>query len=218
MPPLCDAPCLRLTHASECSGGRCLIDSARKGDEDAREAVFARLHARVYRQARMLCRHHCDAEDLTQTALLRVFEKLAQLRDAPRLLSWTWRIVLNAHRMSARHGKFAPSLTLEFDEATESSHTARRPGPFEQLTARELQRAVRDGIRTLPPSLRVVFEQRVSAGRTTRETAADLRISTEAVRTRLVRARRALRVALDGEGQDTRQPLIHEETNPEVLR
>lgn len=193
MKPLCDAPCLSLVRSTDCAGSRCLIERACKGNRAARELVFSRLYAPVLHQARVLCREHSDAEDLTQSALLQVFEKLVQLRDCARLLGWTWRVVQNTHRMSARQSKFAPSVTVEFSENTFSAVETRQVGPFEQLAGQELQEALFAKIRELPPNLRKTLELRVFEGKTTAQTAKSLRISKEAVRTRLARARRVLR-------------------------
>ena len=193
MKPLCEAPCLSLVRSTGCAGKRCLIERARKGNRAARELVFSMLYAPVSHQARMLCREYGDAEDLTQTALLHVFEKLLQLRDSPRLLGWTWRVVQNTHRMSMRQSKFAPIVTVEFSENTFSALGTQPIGPFELLVERELQEVLFEKIRELPTNLRDTLELRVFEGKTTAQTAKSLRISEGAVRTRLVRARRDLR-------------------------
>jgi RNA polymerase sigma-70 factor (ECF subfamily) len=197
MKPLCEAPCLSLVRSTGCVGKKCLIERARKGNRVARELVFSRLYAPVSHQARMLCREHGDAEDLTQTALLYVFQRLVQLRNSPRLLGWTWRVVQNTHRMSMRQSKFAPIVTVEFSENTFSAVETQSVGPFELLAEQELQDALFEKIRELPPNLRDALELRVFEGKTTAQTAKRLRISEGAVRTRLVRARRALRSRLD---------------------
>jgi RNA polymerase sigma factor (sigma-70 family) len=196
MTPLCDAPCLSVARSNGCAGKRCLIERARKGNRAARELVFSRLYPPVLHQATLLCREHSDAEDLTQTALLHVFENFVQLRDCPRLLGWTWRVVQNTHRMSLRQSKFAPSVTVEFSDNTLVASELQSAGPFQQLIEREMQHAVFEKICELPLKLKEVLDLRVFEGKTTAQAAKKLRISKEAVRTRLVRARRALRESL----------------------
>jgi RNA polymerase sigma-70 factor (ECF subfamily) len=196
MKPLCDAPCLALARSNVCAGKRCLVERARKGNRAARESVFSRLYAPVFHQASMLCRDHSDAEDLTQTALLHVLENLVQLRDCPHLLGWTWRVVQNTHRMSLRQSKFAPSAMVGLVENTTSAADLQSTEPFQHLVERELQQAISERIGELPPSLKEVLDLRVFEGKTTAQAAKSLRISKEAVRTRLARARRALRSSL----------------------
>jgi RNA polymerase sigma-70 factor (ECF subfamily) len=145
----------------------------------------------------MLCRDLDTAEDLTQSALLHVFEKLVQLRDCHRLLGWTWRVVQNTHRMSIRQSQFAPSVTVEFSEHTRAALATQPAGPFEQLAEHEMQAALFEKIRELPASLKQALELRVFEGKTTAQTAKSLRVSKDAVRTRLARARRALRGSLE---------------------
>ena len=192
MKPLCDAPCLSQNHSPNCEGRTCLVERARKGEQPARELMFSKLYAPVLQQARILCRRNGDAEDLAQTALLLVFQRLGQLRESARLLGWTRRIVQNAHRMSTRHSKFAPAGFVEFRETSLANGTGWSEGPVENLATEEGWCVLREKIRRLPPGLRAVLDYRVFQGKTTRETAEKLRISVEAVRTRLARARRAL--------------------------
>jgi RNA polymerase sigma factor (sigma-70 family) len=193
MKSLCDAPCLSLVPGARCNGGRCLVESARSGEQNARELMFSKLYGPVLHQARMLCRMRSDAEDLTQNALLRVFERLAQLREHARLLAWTRRIVQNTHRMSMRRCKFDPGAIVELRERAIAYSDAPADGPIEHLAAQENCMVLFEKIRELPPRLKGVLESRVFQGKTTLETAKALQISEEAVRTRLVRARKALR-------------------------
>jgi RNA polymerase sigma factor (sigma-70 family) len=193
MKSLCDAPCLSLVPGARCNGGRCLVERARSGEQNARELMFSKLYGPVLRQARMLCRMPSDAEDLTQNALLRVFERLAQLREPARLLAWTRRIVQNTHRMSMRRSKFDPGANVELRESAIGYSDAPADGPTEHLGAQENCMVLFEKIRELPPRLKWVLESRVFQGKTTLETAKALEISEEAVRTRLVRARKTLR-------------------------
>jgi len=141
--------------------------------------------------------NHDTAEDLAQSALLQVLERLVQLRDSHRLLGWTWRVVQNTHRMSMRQSKFAPNVTVEFSETTFTALENQLAGPFEQLAEQEMHAALFQKIRELHPTLRKALELRVFEGKTTTQAAKCLGISKEAVRTRLVRARRSLRNSLD---------------------
>lgn len=157
--------------------------------------VLERLYLPVRSQAGWLCRDPETAEDLTQSALLHVVERIGQLRENTRLLGWTRRIVINLHRMTGRRSKFAPREIAEYLDA---EHLSGEAGPFEQLARRELEQVLVPLLAQLPGRLRDVAELRLVHGRTTAQTANRLHITEEAVRTRLLRARRMLRDVLDG--------------------
>lgn len=186
---LCSASCLVRPWGGSCSGRRCLVTESRAGNRAAQEILFAAISRFVHREAAALCRHGDQAEDLAQSALLLTFERLDQLRCAQRLRPWVKAIVLNAHRAVGRRMLTTPSRV---EPLTESSSTD-RPEPVSGLDAGRLLEAVLRGIQTLPPSSRDAFELRVVQGKSTAEAALALRISQEAVRTRLARARRVLR-------------------------
>jgi RNA polymerase sigma-70 factor (ECF subfamily) len=184
---LCPAPCLERGAGFECPRLRCLIQAAREGDRVSCEFLFARLYPPALRHARQLCRSFSDAEDLAQNALLTAFRALAQLRDCHRVQAWLWRIVKNSHRMSIRRETLA-LIPIEDAPPVRSSLA----DPAQLLLARDFSRRTANRLRGLPPTLRRVFELRVVADLSTQETARRLCISSEAVRTRLSRARRAL--------------------------
>lgn len=196
MDAFCDAGCLISRQTGVCNGKPCLVTHALKGNSAAREVLFARLFPMVLRQSVMLTRDRDAAADLAQTALLAAFERLNQLRQPRNTLGWMWQIVQNAHRMSLRRGKFEPSSWVEFDEAAASTPPGILVDPIDRIARRQTTVRILNGVRSLPPSLKTVFERRVLRARTTAETAQDLGISVDAVRTRLRRARAALRTAV----------------------
>lgn len=189
----CTASCLSPPLGQRCNGRRCLVEAAKRGDRHAQEVLFSAISHFVLRQASSLCRNGHDAEDLAQSSVLQAFEHLAQLRCPDRLRPWVKTIVLNSHRMAARHRLCMPAQVEPLSENA--------PGPPSEpslhIDARRALDTVQRGIQSLPPSLRIAFELRVVQGRTTADAASALGISDEAVRTRLARARRVLRRALE---------------------
>lgn len=189
----CTASCLAPPAGNRCNGRPCLVEAAKNGDRQAQEVLFAAISRFVLRQASGLCRNGHDAEDLSQSACLQVFQHLTQLRCPNRLRPWVKTIVLNSHRMAVRHRLCTPSQL----EPLREDAPGPAPEPSLHLDARRAVDAVLGGIQSLPPSLRGAFELRVVQGRNTAEAAAALNVSAEAVRTRLARARRALRRAIE---------------------
>jgi RNA polymerase sigma-70 factor, ECF subfamily len=170
----------------------CVVRHALKGQRDAREILFARLYPRVYAQALRLCQSPDAAQDLAQASLLVAHQKLSQLRDRSRLPGWISRVVRTTHLLTLRRKHFAPLRSEETDLDDEHPVDSGRD-PGEALSAREAVDAVLKGISRLSPAFREVLEMRVFDGTATTETARALGISKFAVRTRLSRARQALR-------------------------
>jgi RNA polymerase sigma-70 factor (ECF subfamily) len=190
---LCAASCLTRPPGEACPGPCCLVLEARAGNRLAQEILFAAIARIVQRQAAALCHHRDEAEDLAQTALLHIFQRFAQLRRPERLRPWVKTIVLNSHRMAGRRLRASPSCTEPVTENTCSQSPELSGG----LDARRLLEAVLRGIQALSPSLRHAFELRVVQGKSTLEAARALNVTPETVRTRLARARRALRRSIE---------------------
>jgi DNA-directed RNA polymerase specialized sigma24 family protein len=102
------------------------------------------------------------------------------------------RVVRSTHLLTLRRKHFAP-LRSEETSLGEEYRAGSGRDPGECLSAREAVDAVLTGISRLSPALRNVLELRVFDGRDTAATARALGISEFAVRTRLRRARQALR-------------------------
>lgn len=190
---LCAASCLTRPREESCPGRCCLVLESRAGNRAAQEILFAAIARFVQRQAGALCHHREEAEDLAQTALLQIFQRFSQLRCPERLRPWVRTIVLNSHRMAGRRLRTTPSRT---EPITENS-CSQRPELSGGLDARRLLEAVLRGIQSLPPLLRDAFELRVVQGKSTIEAARALNVTPETVRTRLARARRALRRSIE---------------------
>lgn len=193
----CSGTCLAGPRDARCRPvaprrGRCVVEAAREGDALARESVFSAISSIAFHQALRLCRNVEDARDIAQSSLIQVFEKFDQLRDAENLRPWLRTIVLNSFRMSARQRMGTPR---RFEALSENL-----PAPCQHVGSRidagRILESVFEGIGRLPPPLKSVFELRVVGGRSSAEAAIELGISEENVRTRLARARRALRRAI----------------------
>jgi len=155
-----------------------------------------------------MCGHREDAEEVAQETLLKVFERIDQLRDPSRLKAWVFRIAKNECYMKRRKSLFAPSAELSLEDLKPArSADGNSLGieiadwtalPDELLLDAELQEVVTRSIRQLPDTYRSVVLLRDVEGLTTEETADVLEISTDTVKTRLHRGRLALRHSLDG--------------------
>ena len=180
---------------------RDLVSFARAGDREAFRAIMQNCNQRLFRVARGLMRDDAEAEDLLQEAYTRAFAAIAGFRGESGIATWLTRIGLNEghDRLRARRA------TVELEEvepAQASGQVLPFPGPSatdpEADAARaQIRRLIEVALDDLPEAFRLVFILREVEELSVDETAAHLGIRTETVKTRLHRARRRLREALD---------------------
>ena len=161
-------------------------------------------NSKLFRYTYAMCRQREDAEEVAQETLLKVFQNLDRLQDPDRLKPWIFRIAKNACLMKRRKSVFAPAQELSLDELKpvkegevklEIADWSQLP---EDLAAnQELHEALDRAVAELPELYRAVFLLRDVEGLSTEDAAAVLEVTTDVVKTRLHRARLALRKHLD---------------------
>lgn len=158
------------------------------------EVLMRRHNERVYRAARAIVRNDREAEDVVQQAYVNAYAHLQQFDSRAAFATWLTRIVVNeAISRVRRSRRYEP---LESDEAAgvEAFMGARPPAdPERQAFARELGGLLETAVDQLPDGCREVFMLRQIEGLSTLETAESLGVSEDVVKTRLSRARAALR-------------------------
>lgn len=181
-----------------------LVDQAQSGDREAFRHIMQRCNQRLFRVARGVVKDDAEAEDVVQQAYLHAFEKLATFRGDAALLTWMTRIVLNeaCGRLRQRRAtvgieqieasQFDGGRIIEFPSKFGSED------PAASASRAQIRTLVEQSIDALPEPFRIVFVLREIEGCTVEETAETLGLRAETVRTRLHRARRLLRTALNG--------------------
>jgi RNA polymerase sigma-70 factor, ECF subfamily len=182
-----------------------LVTRARARDLGAFEQLIDRHEERLYRVAMRLLRNENDAREVLQDALLSAWQNLDSFAGRAQFGSWIYRVTVNAALMLLRTRRRRPTVSVEdlapgaLDEAIGASHDtgsdwSKRPD--EQLQSGELKEHIEVALDQLPEILRVVFVLRDVEGMSTEETAEILDITIPTVKTRLHRARLALREAI----------------------
>jgi RNA polymerase sigma-70 factor (ECF subfamily) len=180
-----------------------LVEGARNGDAAAFRAIMKRHNRRLYRVARSVLGDDAEAEDVVQEAYVKGFQNLGGFRGDSTLGIWLTRIALN--EALSRRRRRRPMVDLNdldtFDEQREARVLifpgARLDSNPESETGRaEVRRLLEQAVDGLPEAFRVVFMMRDIEQMTIEETASQLAIRPETVKTRLHRARRLLREAL----------------------
>jgi RNA polymerase sigma-70 factor (ECF subfamily) len=184
------------------SDDRELLDRVRAGDERAFEALVRRHGSRMLTVARRFLSCDQDSEDAVQDALISAYRSIGDFDGKSQLATWLHRITVNACLMKIRSRSRRPESSIDnllpqFDDTGHrvSCDPAWSDG-FDRLARNDLQRLVRACIDKLPAPYRVVLLLRDIEELDTAETARRLKCSAASVKTRLHRARQALRTLL----------------------
>jgi len=181
-----------------------LIARLRRGEDAAFEELIRAYGGRLLAVARRFLPVEEDARDAVQDAFLSAFRAIESFQGQARLSTWLHRIVVNAALMKLRSRSRKPEVLIEdlLPDFLEDGHMAspavewRKPAddPVERSQLRAL---VLDSIHRLPEAHRNVLILRDIEELDTEETAEILGTSANAVKTRLHRARQALRGLLE---------------------
>jgi RNA polymerase sigma-70 factor (ECF subfamily) len=182
-----------------------LAQSLIDGSEEGFERFVEAYRAKLFNYSFLMCGHREDAEEVAQETLLKVFESLDQLREPERLKAWVFRIAKNFCLMKRRKSVFAPETELSLDElrpGREGDGSAIEIADWSALpeaaaSDAEIRSVLDRAVQELPEIYRATFLLRDVEELTTQEAAQVLGVSDDVVKTRLHRARLALRQKLD---------------------
>src|SRR5262245_31208676 len=194
------------TTAGQTAAGGDLVARLRAGDAQAYETLVRQYGGRMLATARRLVGTDEEARDVLQEAFLAAFRAIDGFAGAARLSTWLHRIVINAALMRLRSRRRRREESIDgllprFDEGGGWAEPASQwEAPTDTLLERRETRAkVRIAIDRLPLNYKSVLLLRDIEELDTDETAALLGVTPNAVKTRLHRARQALRTLLQRE-------------------
>lgn len=181
-----------------------LVERARNRDGAAVRLIMQRHNRRLYRAARSVLHDEAEAEDVVQEAYCRAFTHLDGFRGEAQLSTWLTRIALNDALGRLRRRRSLIDLK-DIDAINDQGETrviylpsARQDSNPENAAARaEVRRLLERAVDQLPDPFRTVFVLRDIEEMSIEETASQLGLRPETVKTRLHRARRLLRQSLD---------------------
>ena len=192
-----------------------LVRAARSGDQSAFEALVKANQAMAYQLAYRMTGNPEDAADLTQEAFLNAWRGLAAFDGRASFSTWLYRLTSNACIDFLRREKrrVSLSMTLE-DEEDEEGRQAQLPdsrySPERELEKKEAAEAVRRGLAALSDEHREVLVLRELEGLSYTEIAQTLSLEEGTVKSRIARARLALREFLQKEGNFFETPASKE--------
>lgn len=182
---------------------RALVALVLQREEAAFRLIMQRHNRRLYRVARGVLGDDTEAEDVVQETYVRAFTHLDSFRGEARLSTWLTRIALNEALGRMRDRR--PTTDLKHLDAINEQGEARviyLPSPSqdsspEASAARaEVRTLLERAVDQLPIPFRSVFVMRDIEEMSVEETASQLGLRPETVKTRLHRARRLLRQSL----------------------
>jgi RNA polymerase sigma-70 factor (ECF subfamily) len=178
-----------------------LVAQAQAGDQNAFSELVGHYERKIYRLAKNITRNDEDAEDVLQDAFLKAYTHLDSFKGDSKFYTWIVRIAVNEALMRLRKRKSDRSVPLDEPvELGEESVTREiavwEDNPEQRYSKEEWRRILDEAVEGLKPDFRTVFVLRDIEELSTEETAETLGISVPAVKSRLLRARLALRETL----------------------
>jgi RNA polymerase sigma-70 factor (ECF subfamily) len=173
-----------------------LLQAAREGDRQALDALLRQHLPRVYRFGIRLCHDHEDAEDVLQDTLFAAFRGLPGFRGGASFSTWLYAIARSFCIRKRRRGLHAPEVVSLDDEAAGADAPGGGPDPERLLSARELAAALAGAIAALPPAHREALVLTDIEGLSGAEAAAAAGVGVRALKSRLHRARAAVRARI----------------------
>ena len=201
------------------SGEAALVARARGGDRDAFARLIATHVDRVWAIVWRVLRHHEDTEDVVQEVFLSAWQALPRFRGDARLSTWLHTIAMSRalnHRARASEQVRRASVSLEppvgegagglADGGRGGSPAPIEPAdphpaasPLRALEGLELRRRLVTCLDKLPREWRAVLALREVEGTSYEAIATALDLALGTVRSRLARARMALKECVEGE-------------------
>lgn len=184
-----------------------LIARLRARDSRALEILMERHASRVYRVAFGITRSEADAEEVVQDVFLSLFEKISAFEERAALGTWLYRVATNTALLRRRGKRVELEVSLE-DQLPTFREDGHRDGERsflladwsasaeDEVLSDETHALVRRAIDMLPPHYRAVVVLRDIEELSNEEAAEILGEAVSSVKSRLHRARMALREQL----------------------
>jgi RNA polymerase sigma factor (sigma-70 family) len=178
-----------------------LLERCQRLDRAAFAELFNRYHVQVFRSAYLITRRQDAADDITQLVFIELFSAFRRFDLRRPFLPWLYRIVHNVSidylKRDRRGRTFPPPPETQLDALIGPDPA---PGPAEQVEQAELRRAIWKAMDRLPVHQRSVLVLSYYGDLSEQELADVLGVRPGTVKSRLHRARQALRAQLAQDG------------------
>ncbi|MCS6830176.1 MAG: sigma-70 family RNA polymerase sigma factor [Armatimonadota bacterium] len=179
-----------------------LIERCRNGDREAFDELVRRYEKQAYNLAYRLAGNYDDASDVVVEAFVRAFQGLHTFRGDANFGTWLHRVVVNTFLDMRKRTKGRQHLSLEEQIELDGDTFTRQiedtsPGPQELVEQEEREQMLQRAIAQLPPDRRILIVLYHFENLSYEEIAQMLKLPVGTVKSRLNRARLALREILE---------------------
>ncbi len=173
-----------------------LIIRSKAGDRGAFEDLVIRHADRLDAVVRRFVSDREEAREVTQEAFLRAWRGIGSFRGDSEFFTWIYRIAINeAKRRGEKRGRWRETLSLDDEVVPDTADWSQAPeSRFEQ---KDLRAVLDRAISALPLGYRVPLVLRDVQGYSTSEAAGMMNLGEPAFKSRLHRARQAVRLSLE---------------------
>lgn len=188
---------IRMMQAEE----KALIERCKQGDIGAFDQLVERYEKLVFHVAYQLSGNYDDANDVAQETFIRVFNSIGTFRGDANFTTWLYRIATNVYLDERKKAKAHPHSSLEdFIELDENAVTRQvednGPSPDTLIQNMERDQILQQAIMSLPDYQRAMIVLYHTQGKSYEEIAEIMHLAIGTVKSRLNRARLALREKL----------------------
>jgi len=181
-----------------------LVKKAKMGDEDSFATLMKLYEKPIYNLSLRMTRKPEDAEELTQTAFLKAWHALPSFQEDASFFTWLYRLATNACidflRYENRRQVVLQTVSLDDVEHPASHVPDHRYSPEEKALQHDMQKSILDALNSLSHEHREILLQREIDGLSYQEISDLLNLEIGTVKSRIARARLALRQVLLREG------------------
>lgn len=181
-----------------------LLRLAREGDNDAIDQLLQEHFKSIYNLAYRLTGNYDDAQDVISEAFLRVYHALPRFRGDANFSTWLYRIVMNVFLDERKKRRLRQHDSLEAMVQLDEGEVQRQieddsPGPIEAIERGEEAVIVQRAVLALPEAQRTMIALYHFQELSYEEIAAIMKLPIGTVKSRLNRARLALKSKLQGQ-------------------
>jgi RNA polymerase sigma factor (sigma-70 family) len=162
---------------------------------EALDALYRLYAPKLLCTAHRITRSHEDAEDAVQNSFLNALRHLKSFEGRSTLSTWLTRIGINSALMILRKKRNSREISI-YDSAEDEPMWEvpdSAPNPETRYAQRERDRLVHSALQSLSPRFRRALEIQMFQGDSVEQTALQMGVSVPAAKSRLLRAKGAMR-------------------------
>lgn len=178
---------------------RKLVRRLKRRDESAFSELVRTYQHKVFNVVYRILGNKAEAEEVSQEVFIAIFKYIDSFRGEAKLSTWIYRIATNHARNRVKYlARRSQRAHRDIDEGPETANedsplSAYIASPHEEAVGKELEEIIRDGLKTLNEIHRTIVVLRDIEGLTYSEIAKIVDLPEGTVKSRLFRARIALK-------------------------